>query len=77
MCQVADIDPQTNLSEIYLYVEDAAGLHLQWAASEADGEFVEPTETEYGLLEGAFVDPDGNSVRYGSWLPGFPKPAQT
>lgn len=77
LCQVAGIDPQTNLSEIYLYVDDAAGLHLQWAASEADGEFVEPTETEYGLLEGAFVDPDGNSVRYGSWLPGFPKPSQT
>ena len=77
LCQVAGIDPTTNLSEIYIYVDDASALHTQWSTSEAPGEFVEPIETEYGLLEGAYVDPDGNSIRYGSWLPGFPKPAQT
>jgi hypothetical protein len=77
LCQVADIDPQSNLSEIYLYVDDAPALHVQWLASGALGEFIEPTDTEYGLCEGAYVDPDGNSLRYGSWLPGYPKPAQT
>lgn len=77
LCQVADIDPQSNLSEVYLYVDDAPGLHAKWSASGAPGEFVEPSETEYGLCEGAYVDPDGNSLRYGSWLPGYPKPAQT
>jgi len=77
LCQVAGIDPQSNLSEIYLYVDDAVALHEQWSRSEAPGEYVEPVETEYGLNEGAYVDADGNSIRYGSWLPGFPKPAQT
>lgn len=77
LCQVADFDRRTNLSEIYLYVDDAEALHAQWSISEAPGEYVEPLDTEYGLCEGAYVDPDGNSIRYGSWLPGFPKPAQT
>lgn len=76
LCQVADIDPQSNLSEVYVYVEDATALHEQWVASGAQGSFVEPTDTEYGLCEGAYLDPDGNSLRYGSWLPGFPKPGQ-
>lgn len=77
LCQVAEVDPLTNLSEVYLYVDDALALHTAWSASEARGEFVEPGETEYGLMEGAFVDPDGNSIRSGSWLPGFPKVSQT
>ena len=76
LCQVAHLDPQTNLSEIYLYVDDANALHAAWSQSGADGTFVEPTDTEYGLCEGAFVDPDGNSLRYGSWMPGYPKPGQ-
>ncbi len=77
LCQVAGTDPLTNPCEVYLYVDDAVGLHAQWVDSGAQGEFVEPSDTEYGLLEGAFLDPDGNSIRYGSWLPGFPKAAQT
>jgi hypothetical protein len=77
LCQVAGIDPQTNLSEVYLYVDDAQELHRQWQDSGAVGSFVEPTDTEYGLCEGAYLDPDGNSLRYGSWLPGYPKPSQT
>jgi hypothetical protein len=77
LCQVAGLDTQTNPSEVFLYVDNAAELHVQWIDSGAHGEFVEPAETEYGLLEGAFLDPDGNSIRYGSWLPGFPKAAQT
>lgn len=76
LCQVAHLDPQANLSEVYLYVDDARALHDVWSTSGADGAFVEPTDTEYGLCEGAYVDPDGNSLRYGSWLPGYPKPAQ-
>jgi hypothetical protein len=77
LCQVAGLDPQTNLSEVYLYVADAPALHARWSASGAPGAYIEPTDTEYGLCEGAYLDPDGNSLRYGSWLPGYPKAAQT
>lgn len=77
LCQVAEVDEQTNLSEIYLYVDDAPTLHAQWRDSGAAGVFIEPVDTEYGLCEGAYMDPDGNSLRYGSWLPGDPKPSQT
>lgn len=76
LCQVADIDPQANLSEVYLYVHDAPTLHQRWVDSGAAGEFIAPADTEYGLSEGAFIDLDGNSLRYGSWLPGFPRPVQ-
>lgn len=76
LCEVADLDPATNLSEVYLYVDDARALHEEWSGSGAGGEFIEPTDTEYGLCEGAYLDPDGNSLRYGSWLPGYPKPGQ-
>ena len=31
-----------------------------------------PAGHPYGLREGAYVDPDGNLLRYGSWLPGYP-----
>jgi len=77
LCQVAEVDATTNLSEVYLYVDDAPALHAQWRDSGAEGSFIEPTDTEYGLSEGAYLDPDGNSLRYGSWLPGYPKSVQT
>lgn len=77
LCQVAEVDPKSNLSEVYLYVDDAAALHARWRDSGAEGTFIEPTDTEYGLSEGAYIDPDGNSLRYGSWLPGYPKAVQT
>lgn len=76
LCQVAEVDAQANLSEVYLYVDDAPALHTRWCESGAEGTFIEPLDTEYGLCEGAYMDPDGNSLRYGSWLPGYPKAAQ-
>jgi hypothetical protein len=76
LCEVADIDPRLNLIEVYLYVDDAHALYRQWCTSGAPGSFVEPGDTEYGLCEGAYVDPDGNSLRFGSWLPGFPREGQ-
>jgi hypothetical protein len=76
LCEVADVDPRSNLCEVYIYVDDARELHRQWCRSGAPGSFVEPADTEYGLCEGAFVDLDGNSLRFGSWLPGFPREGQ-
>jgi catechol 2,3-dioxygenase-like lactoylglutathione lyase family enzyme len=54
----------------YLYVDDADALIAAWRAAGVDGRFHDPTDTPYGLREGAHVDPDGNLLRVGSWLPG-------
>ena len=65
--KVAGVDPLTSLSAAYLYVEDADALAAEWSASGAEGRFVDPVDTDYGL-RGAHVDPDGNLLRYGSPL---------
>jgi catechol 2,3-dioxygenase-like lactoylglutathione lyase family enzyme len=63
-------DPLTTASQVYLYVDDADALHTQWQAAGVEGRFIAPSDAEYGLREGAHVDPEGNLIRYGSWLPG-------
>jgi catechol 2,3-dioxygenase-like lactoylglutathione lyase family enzyme len=68
LCQVDQLDTQSTL--VSVYVSDADALHAQWSSSGVEGRFYEPSNTEYGLREGAYVDPDGNLLRYGSALPG-------
>ncbi len=70
LARVDDLDPATNMSACYLYVDDAAALYQSWSTSGADGRFVPPTDTDYGLREFAHVDRDGNLLRVGSPLPG-------
>jgi uncharacterized protein len=67
---VSDLDPRRNTSAVYLYVEDADALLAEWRASGVTGQFFEPTDTDYGLREGAHVDLDGNLIRFGSPLEG-------
>lgn len=68
LSRVDHVNPRTTLVSVYLYVADADALHAEWSASEVEGRFVEPVDTDYGLREGAYVDPDGNLLRYGSPL---------
>lgn len=63
-------NPRTTASTVYLYVEDADALHAEWQRAGVKGRFHVPSDTPYGLREGAYVDPDGNLIRYGSFLPG-------
>ena len=65
-------DPKASSVMVYLYVSDADELHEQWTAAAIEGRHHAPHDTPYGLREGAYVDPDGNLLRYGSWLPGYP-----
>jgi hypothetical protein len=37
-------------------------------ATRAGGRFAGIEDTDHGLRESAHVDPDGNLLRYGSWL---------
>jgi hypothetical protein len=70
LSRVGDVDPKANLVSVYLYVSDADALHAEWSTSGVEGRFHQPADTDYGLREGAYVDPDGNLLRYGSRLSG-------
>ena len=66
---VPDFDPRGNLMAVYLYVDDADALVEEWRAVGAEGDLRDPVDTDYGLREGAYIDPDGNLLRFGSPLP--------
>jgi hypothetical protein len=62
-------DPATNTVSVYLFVGDADQLHTRWAAANVEGQLHAPINTDYGLREGRHIDPDGNTIRFGSPLP--------
>lgn len=68
LTHLADLDPARSNVAAYLYVDDADALFAQWQAAGVAGRLHEPRVTDYGLREGAHVDPDGNLLRFGSPL---------
>lgn len=64
-----DLDPLTGAGCVYLYVDDADQLAREWVATSV-GRTVPPTDTDYGLREGAHVDPDNNLLRFGADITG-------
>lgn len=62
------VDPATSTTMAYLYVDDPVALHTEWQGVE--GRHVAPEVKEWGVREGAYVDPDGNLLRYGVRLEG-------
>jgi predicted enzyme related to lactoylglutathione lyase len=66
LAEVADLKPRRNMSAVYLYVDDADALYEEWRRAGIDGRLVEPTDTSYGLREGACLDSDANLIRFGS-----------
>jgi len=65
----AELDPKTNTSVCYLYVNDAQALYAQWSAAGVEGRLHPPSDTPYGLREFGYADPDENLLRIGSTLP--------
>jgi hypothetical protein len=63
---VPDLAPRTTTSAVYLHVDDAEALYSEWRSAGVEGQFFEPSDTDYGLREGAHVDRDGNLLRFGS-----------
>jgi Glyoxalase superfamily protein len=61
-------DPASRGAHVYVYVSDADALHEEWAAAGVEGRLGRPHDTEYGLREFGYVDPDGNLHRAGSPL---------
>lgn len=62
------LKPKKNMSAAYLYVTDADALYAVWSAAAAGGTDIAPSDTDYGLREGAHLDDDANLIRYGSQL---------
>lgn len=69
LAQVRGLSPRRTTSAVYLYVAHADQVHREWSQSEVGGRLHEPVDTDYGLREGAHVDPDGNLLRFGSPIP--------
>ncbi len=63
-------EPDKSTVAVFLYVSDAHALHDEWTEVVVEGRLVPPVDTDYGLVEGAYVDPDGNLLRFGSPLSG-------
>ncbi len=66
LARVDDLIPERNLTAIYLYVDDADALYDEWNGAGIDGRVVAPSDTSYGLGEGACLDRDANLIRFGS-----------
>ena len=66
LAQVDNLRPRRNMSAVYLYVDDADALYQEWSRAQIDGRLVEPSDTSYGLREGACLDRDANLIRFGS-----------
>ncbi len=69
LAPVGDIEAHSSHVAAFIYVTDADQLHAEWSGSGAGGRFVEPEPTPYGMREGAYIDVDGNLLRFGSPLP--------
>ena len=59
-------DERRTASAAYLFVDDADALAAAWRT--AGVEIHGPEDTPWGRREGAILDPDGNTIRFGSPL---------
>jgi hypothetical protein len=71
-----DHDPKRRSAVVYLYVTDADAIHAEWAHAGVPGRLGEPCDTEYGLREFGYVDPDGTLHRVGSAVRDQGRPAR-
>jgi len=62
-------DPNRTGAVVYLFVSDADALFVEWTGAGVEGRFTDPSDTEWGKREFAFVDTDGTLHRVGSPLP--------
>lgn len=57
-------DASVHHGSAYLFVDDADALAAAWRSGGV--EVHQPVDTDWGMHEGAVVDPDGNVIRFGS-----------
>lgn len=70
LAQVRGLKPRRNMSAVFLYVDDADALYEEWSQAGTAGRLDEPSDTDYGIREGACLDSDANLIRFGSELVG-------
>ncbi len=63
----ADHDPKKTASCIYVRVNDADALHAHWQTAGVTG-LNELRNTDYGMREFFYYDPDNNLINFGSPL---------
>jgi uncharacterized protein (DUF952 family) len=61
-------DPTRTGAVVYLYVADVDTVHAEWGAARLEGRLTPPTDTDHGMREFAYVDPDGTLHRVGTRL---------
>lgn len=64
----SDLDPHANPTAVYLYVEDPDAVFAEWNTASLDGELRRPVDTNWGMREMSYSDPDGNLLRIGRSL---------
>jgi hypothetical protein len=69
LCEWHEHDPRRTASVVYISASDADAVHAEWSQAAVEGRFSDPFDTEYGIREFGFVDPDGTLHRVGSFLP--------
>ncbi len=66
--QHADREPGHSHATAYLYVRDADEVYAEWSRPGIGGETHPVEATEYKMRQGLHVDPDGNVIRFGSFV---------
>ena len=61
-------DPERTGAVVYIYVSDVDAVHAEWSAAGVEGRLGQVTDTDHGMREFAYVDPDGTLHRVGSRL---------
>ena len=64
----AGFAPGRTGATVYLYVSDADALHAEWSRAGVDGQLRAPWDSDYGLREFEYEDPEGTLHRVGSPL---------
>ena len=63
-----DHDPGQNHTATYLYVRDADALYDEWSQPGIGGHTHPVALMPYQIREGSHTDPDGNLIRFGSFV---------
>lgn len=66
--RIEEVNPTANTSRTYIWVDDVDKLLVELSQSGAAGRFHPPTDTNYGLREGVYVNVDDNLIRFGLLL---------